>query len=109
LASDDAERRRRIVEMMCSSPQRVAAAVLRGVVAWNGAAAVQLCYLPLLVLRSGPGGSNSPERLLALKPDVHIGMTIGAGHFHQLEIPEQVTAMIEKFLQITVGASTTDS
>jgi len=56
-------------------------------------------------LRSGPGGSNAPERLLALKPDIHIGMTIGTGHFHQLEVPEQVTPMIEKFIQLAIGGS----
>jgi pimeloyl-ACP methyl ester carboxylesterase len=29
---------------------------------------------------------------------VHFGMTFGAGHFHQLEVPEQVNAMIGRFL-----------
>jgi pimeloyl-ACP methyl ester carboxylesterase len=29
------------------------------------------------------------------------GQTVGAGHFIQLEVPEQVNAMIERFLAIT--------
>jgi hypothetical protein len=29
-------------------------------------------------------------------------MTVGAGHFHQLEVPDQVTAMIERFLEVAV-------
>jgi hypothetical protein len=27
-------------------------------------------------------------------------ITVGAGHFHQLEVPEQVNAMIERFLHL---------
>lgn len=100
LPGDDPDRSRRIVEIMCSVPQKIAVAVLRGVVAWNGVGALLLCNVPLLVLRSRAGGSNSPDRLLALRPDIHIGITLGAGHFHQLDVPEQVTPMIEKFIQI---------
>jgi pimeloyl-ACP methyl ester carboxylesterase len=106
LAGDDADRRRRIVETMCSAPQRVAVEMIRGVLTWNGTGALQLCRKPLLVLRSGPGGSNAPARLLELKPNIHIGMTVGAGHFHQLFVPEQVTPMIEKFIQLAIQAST---
>jgi len=102
LATDDADRRRWIVETMCSVPQRVAVAVVRGVVAWNGVGALLLCKVPLLVLRLQPGGSNAPARLLALKPDIHIGMTVGAGHLHQLEVPEQVTPMIDRFVRVTI-------
>lgn len=105
LATDDAERKRRITETMCSADQRVAVAVLRGVVAWNGVGALLLCKVPLLVLRSQPGGSNAPARLLALKPDIHIGMTVGAGHFHQLEVPEQVIPMIERFMGVAIRES----
>ena len=94
-----AEQRRWIVQTMCSVPLRVAAAGIRGVVAWNGVAALALCAAPLLVLVSAPGGSNDPARLLPYKPDLHFGMTVGAGHFHQLEVPEQVTSMIERFIQ----------
>jgi pimeloyl-ACP methyl ester carboxylesterase len=108
LATDNADRKRWIIETMCSVPGWVAAAVLRGVVTWNGVGALQLCNVSLLVLRAKTGGSNAPERLLALKPDIHIGITVGAGHFHQLEVPEQVTSMIEKFSQIVMGALPVD-
>ena len=85
---------------MCSVPLPIARAVIEGVAAWNGPAALMTCRVPLLVLRSVPGGSNDPARLQALKPDAYFGMTVGAGHFHQLEVPEQVNAMIERFLAI---------
>lgn len=105
-AIDDADRKRWIVETMCSVPQSVAVEMIRGVVAWNGVAALVLCSVPLLVLRSLPaGGSNDPARLLALKPDVHIGVTVGAGHFHQLEVPEQVISMMDRFVRVAIRGS----
>lgn len=102
LPTDDTDRRRRIVETMCAVPRRIAVAVIRGIVAWNGVGALLLCRVPLLVLRSDTGGSNDPARLLPLKPDVHFGVTVGAGHFHQLEVPEQVTPMIERFVRLVI-------
>ena len=96
------ELRAKIIDTMCSVPLPIARAVIEGVVEWNGVAALTLCAPPLLVLRSAPGGSNDPARLQALRPDTHFGMTVGAGHFHQLEVPEQVNAMIERFLAIAL-------
>lgn len=102
LQTDDGDRKRRIMETMSSVPLTVAVKMMRGVIAWNGIGALMLCNAPLLVLLSQPRGSNAPERLLALKPDVQVGITVGTGHFHQLEVPEQVTPMIERFVRIRV-------
>jgi pimeloyl-ACP methyl ester carboxylesterase len=96
------ELRQKIIDTMCSVPLPVARAVIEGVTRWNGVAALLMCSAPLLVLGSEPGGSNEPSRLQALKPDAQFGMTVGAGHFHQLEVPEQVNAMIERFLAIAL-------
>ncbi|HET8569914.1 MAG TPA: alpha/beta hydrolase [Candidatus Limnocylindria bacterium] len=101
LDTDDPQRRRHIVATMCSAPRSVAIAVLRGVVSWNGVGALLTAKAPLLVVRPKTGGSNDPARLLALRPDIRIGVTVGAGHFNQLEVPEQVTPMIERFLIAT--------
>ena len=101
LPSDDEQRRAWITDVMCAPPLEPAAAALRGVIAWNGPGALQMCAAPLLVLLSDPhvDGSNEPRRLLKLKSDIQFGLTVGAGHFHQLEVPEQVTPMIERFVQ----------
>ena len=37
-----------------------------------------------------------------LCPTLLTGQTVGSGHFHQLEVPEQVNAMIDRFL-VTVS------
>jgi pimeloyl-ACP methyl ester carboxylesterase len=89
-----------IADMMCSVPLSIAAAAIHGVNAWNGVGALGLCTVPTLLLRSALGASPDGVRLRAVKPDLQIGITVGAGHFHQLEVPEQVNAMIERFLQL---------
>jgi hypothetical protein len=33
-------------------------------------------------------------------PELLYGQTVGSGHFCQLEVPEQVNAMIDRFLAI---------
>jgi pimeloyl-ACP methyl ester carboxylesterase len=96
------ELRRHVVETMCAVPLETAAAVIDGVNEWNGVGALMLCDVPVLVLLSDPGGSNAPERLHAVRPDVAVGITVGAGHCHQLEVPEQVTAMIERFVTVSL-------
>jgi pimeloyl-ACP methyl ester carboxylesterase len=37
-----------------------------------------------------------------LCPQLVVGQTVGAGHFNQLEVPDQVNAMIERFLTISL-------
>jgi pimeloyl-ACP methyl ester carboxylesterase len=104
-ATADDELRATIVETMCAVPLGIAAAVIRDLRMWNGAAALALCEVPLLLLLSYVGGSNDPSRLRQFKPDVHVAATVGAGHFHQLEAPGQVNAMIERYLEVTVPAA----
>lgn len=88
-----------IVGLMCANPLPVATAVIRGVCKWNGAAALAGCGLPTLLLRPGVGADTDVVRLCALKPDLDVGITVGAGHFHQIEVPEQVNAMIARFIR----------
>jgi len=89
-----------IADLMCSVPLPIAAAVIHGVNAWHGVAALALCNVPTLMLRSTLGPSPDAVRLRAIKPDLQVGITVGAGHFHQLEVPEQVNSMIERFIQL---------
>lgn len=88
-----------IVDLMCAVPLPIAAAVIRGVNDWNGVSAFALCTVPTLLLRSRLGDDPDGVRLRMMKPDLEVGITVGAGHFHQLEVPEQINAMIERFLQ----------
>lgn len=101
MGARDAETERWIVDLMCAVPQRVAAAVIRGVGEWNGREPFARCALPVLLLRARLAEETDVLRLLQLKPDLEVGITVGAGHFHQIEVPEQVNAMLERFLALS--------
>ena len=42
------------------------------------------------------------SRFHEIFPDILYGKTVGSGHFCQLEVPEQVGAMIDRFLTIAL-------
>ena len=44
-------------------------------------------------------------RFRELCPQLVTGQTVGAGHFNQLLVPDQVNSMIERFLAIIPGGS----
>jgi pimeloyl-ACP methyl ester carboxylesterase len=88
-----------IVDLMSAVPLPVATAVIRSLGDWNGVGALGLCTVPTLLLRTDV---DDQLRLRRIKPDLEVGITVGAGHFHQLEVPEQVNAMIERFLAVSL-------
>jgi pimeloyl-ACP methyl ester carboxylesterase len=100
MGARDEELARWIVELMCRVPLPIAAATMRGVAEWNGVEPFALCSVPVLLLRNDLYEDPDALRLRAIKPDLEVGITVGAGHFHQLEVPEQVNAMIERFLDV---------
>ena len=96
---DDPERRTRIVEAMTAVPQHVVAGAWQGILEWDGAAATAACKVPALyvaaaALRSDLAGMRQ------LCPQLLTAQIVGAGHFVQLEVPEQVNAMLDRFLRI---------
>jgi pimeloyl-ACP methyl ester carboxylesterase len=99
----DHVRRAAIMSGMAQTPPGIAAAVLRAMGEFDGAAALAAAAVPVLSIGSAVPANKSAD-LRALRPSIMIGQTVGAGHFLQLEVPEQVNAMIERFLAITGGA-----
>jgi pimeloyl-ACP methyl ester carboxylesterase len=102
MGARDEDLARWIVEHMCMPEQAVAAAVIRGVAEWNGRDLLSRCTVPVLLLRAEIDADSDVLRLRAIKPDLEVAITVGAGHFHQLEVPEQVNAMIERFLAVSL-------
>jgi pimeloyl-ACP methyl ester carboxylesterase len=45
--------------------------------------------------------TNTAAQLQEHNPNLLVAQTLGAGHFNQLEVPEQVNAMIEQFVRIS--------
>ena len=102
MGSVDDDLARWIVDHMCIPEQPIAAAVIRGVSEWRGREPFARCDVPVLLIRREIGADSDVLRLQAIKPDLQVAITVGAGHFHQLEVPEQVNAMIERFLAVSL-------
>lgn len=102
MGARDGELARWIVDHMCAVEQPIAASVIRGVTEWNGREPLARCNVPVLLLRTDLREETDVLRLREIKPDLRVGITVGAGHFHQLEVPEQVNAMIERFLAVSL-------
>jgi pimeloyl-ACP methyl ester carboxylesterase len=87
-----------IADMMSAIPLPIATAVIRELTTWDGTGPLARCDVPALLLRTELDAED--VRLQQIKPDLTVGVTVGAGHFHQLEVPDQVNAMIDRFLEL---------
>ena len=103
LESSDRDLKERVVDAACRTPQHVVASAFKNLLGFDAEAALVALSVPLLYVGAEPDLSGL-KRLRELQPDAVIGKTAGSGHFHQLEVPEQINAMIERFLAISVPA-----
>jgi pimeloyl-ACP methyl ester carboxylesterase len=101
LPTDDKARSARLHGALLQTPQHVLAATWEQLLAHDSAAAAARCSLPLLYV--GGVMPYDEARLRELCPQVWIGRSVGAGHFPQLEVPDQVNPMIERFLRCAPG------
>ena len=86
---------------MLRTPHHVAVSCVTLMGEWDGEAAARACAIPALHI-GAEDPINDAAALRALNPLLRTGQTVGAGHFNQLEVPEQVNAMIERFLAVAV-------
>lgn len=87
-----------VVAVMMAAPSHVAASAMRGVIEFDGLTAAARCMAPALHLAATPP-NNPPHLMSQWLPDVVQGWTVGSAHFSQLEVPDQVNAMIEGFMR----------
>jgi pimeloyl-ACP methyl ester carboxylesterase len=95
----DTARREDIVDGMTQLPRQIAAAALRSIADFDGVAALQAVDVPLLSIGSAEPSDTAADLRRAC-PSITIGQTVGSGHFIQLEVPDQVNLMVERFLAI---------
>lgn len=100
--SDDPVRRARITADMCETPQHVMLSAFQNLFSFDGESAARACKVPVLLI-DAEAPIPDRARFRELCPQLVAAQTAGAGHFHQLEVPEQVNAMLERFLAQTVG------
>lgn len=99
--TDDPGRKDRILRAMVRTPPHVVVSALQGMYDWDAAAEVAGRPLPpsLFIANTGKPLSDLP-RLLALVPGLMVGQVVGSGHFCTLEVPDQVNAMLARFVAL---------
>jgi pimeloyl-ACP methyl ester carboxylesterase len=88
-----------VLAVMLAVPSHVAASAMRGTLAFDGPVVAAQCTVPALHLVATSPPRNPPHLMSQWLPTVVHGGTVGAGVFSQLEVPDQVNAMIEGFLR----------
>jgi pimeloyl-ACP methyl ester carboxylesterase len=102
LKTDDEKRKTRILACMEAAPQHVAVSALEGGHAYDASEAKGRFVAPMLYIAADEYPPRADiARLQELVPKLHYGHVVGSGHFCQLEVPEQVNAMIDRFLILT--------
>lgn len=100
LPTDDPERREKILASMASGPQHVALSAYQGLAQYEPAKAAKVTAPSLYIAADEPHARADINRVRELLPGLAFGQTVGSGHFCQLEVPDQVNAMIDRFLAI---------
>lgn len=95
---EDERRREELLETLSAGEQHVKVATLDHIFGDDNEAAVRECTAPVLYVGSGLGFADL-DRLRAAAGGSFADTTVsGAGHFIQLEVPDQVNAAIEGFV-----------
>jgi pimeloyl-ACP methyl ester carboxylesterase len=70
-----------------------------GVLSFDSRAAALASTVPSLIILADRPFAD-PDTLQQLGPNWRVARTVGAGHFHQLVVPAQVNAMLDRFLEL---------
>jgi pimeloyl-ACP methyl ester carboxylesterase len=97
---DDRRRKSWILDAAVKTPPHVTSSVWEESIRWDDSSALGSCTVPLLYIDAGTPNANL-SRAVELQPKMMIGRTVGSGHFSQLEVPEQVNAMLARFLEVS--------
>jgi pimeloyl-ACP methyl ester carboxylesterase len=102
LPTTDPDLRAWITERMLMPPRHVMASAWEQLRLVDAASAARANRAPTLYVNAA---SWRPElaRFKELCPQLVLGQTVGAGHFNMMEVPDQVNAMIERFLALHIS------
>lgn len=102
IPTDDPDRKERILSGMASAPRHVMVSAMQGLHDYDpdtvGSPEVPGVY----VAADEAQPRSDMSRFHEMFPDTLCGKTVGSGHFCQLEVPEQINAMIDRFLTIAL-------
>ena len=88
-----------VASVMAAVPARIFLAMGAGVVSYDSWRTALACRAPALLIM-GARPFVDVGALSELPPVWQFGQTVGAGHFHQLVVPDQVNAMLDRFLHL---------
>lgn len=100
---DDPARKEQVLAQMAANPQHAMVPTIEHCLAQDTAADAKQCTAPFLYVSSGPWYTDV-ARLRELCPQLVTGQTVGSGHFHTIEVPDQVNAMVGRFIETVVAA-----
>jgi pimeloyl-ACP methyl ester carboxylesterase len=103
IPTDDQGRKQRILESMSSAPQHVVVSAFEGLRDYDPTEAAGGLAVPAVYIAADELQPRSDmARFHEMFAQILYGKTVGSGHFCQLEVPDQVNAMIERFLAIAL-------
>jgi pimeloyl-ACP methyl ester carboxylesterase len=94
---DSADLKARVMAEIAEAPPHIAAPLMRDVMSVDFSQYLTGGY-PLLYVHARVPADLT--RLKELCPDVLLGAVVGSGHWMMLTVPDQVNAMLDRFLQI---------
>jgi pimeloyl-ACP methyl ester carboxylesterase len=89
-----------VEKVMGETPAHVFRAMGEGVLEFDSLAAALACELPGLFVLAGRPTFLDAEAVASLPDNWHVARVVGAGHFVQMVVPDQVNAMIDRFLEL---------
>jgi pimeloyl-ACP methyl ester carboxylesterase len=106
---DDAERREQLLapvyDAHLKAPYHAAISVFEKLLDYDLTPAARACRVPVAYLAAGVPmieQASDLERFKTVCPQLIVAKTLGAGHFSPLEVPDQINAMIERFLAVGI-------
>jgi hypothetical protein len=102
LATDDPARKEQIIASLPKSSQHVLISAFKNhVTEYDAAAAALACRVPVAYIGAAVSMVDL-ARFRAACPQLVIGQTLGSGHFSPLFVPDQINAMLARFLEVYV-------
>ena len=100
---DDAAIRSWVIDQAVLTEPHVTSSIWEeSLVSWDDEAALRACRVPLLYIDAGTPNADL-ARAVELCPGLMIARTIGSGHFSPLVVPEQVNAVLDRFLRVALA------
>jgi pimeloyl-ACP methyl ester carboxylesterase len=99
--TDDASRCDAILAAMAKAPAHVMIGALQGMYDWDPTAGAGKALPPMLFIANSGKPLSDLARLQALVPGLMMGQVVGSGHFCTLEVPDQVNAMVGRFVNLS--------